>query len=48
MEPEDVAVDADRAPKDPGEVAGEFTPDPWETDPDRWAGTEPETRGGDG
>ena len=35
-----VAVDADRAPRDPELVAGADKPDPWDTDPDRWAGTE--------
>jgi hypothetical protein len=39
--PHVVAVDADRAPKDPEEVAGAEKPDPWDEDPQRWAGTEP-------
>jgi hypothetical protein len=36
-----VAVDADRTPGDPELVAGDYTPDPWETEPERWEGTEP-------
>jgi hypothetical protein len=37
----EIAVDADRAPIDPEEVAGEPKPDPWVEDPKRWADTEP-------
>lgn len=40
--PDDVAADADRTPKAPEQVAGDPIPDPWETDPGRWAGTEPQ------
>jgi hypothetical protein len=40
----EVAVDADRTPRDPEEVAGAAKPDPWEEDPDGWAGTEPVRR----
>lgn len=38
---EDIAVDADRTPPDPRQVAGEQVPDPWDEDPERWDGTEP-------
>jgi hypothetical protein len=43
-EQHEIAVDADRTPPDPEEVAGAAKPDPWEEDPDGWAGTEPVTR----
>lgn len=36
----DVAMDADRTPRDPERVAGPAKPDPWDEDPDRWRGTE--------
>lgn len=41
MTQDDVAVDADRTPRDPEQVAGAQKPDPWDEDPQRWAGTEP-------
>lgn len=41
MREQDYAVDADRTPRDPELVAGDPRPDPWETDPNRWADTEP-------
>lgn len=37
----EVAVDADRTPRNPEDVAGAEKPDPWVTDPNRWKGTEP-------
>lgn len=42
----EVAVDADRTPRDPQEVAGAAKLDPWEEDPRRWEGTEPITPAG--
>lgn len=37
----EVAVDADRTPRDPELVAGPPKADPWDEDPRRWEGTEP-------